>query len=550
MLNSILRFPGNEMRLIRRLPLCFAACLSMASVMSGQTSAVQPPLIRVTSRLLQVSVVVHDSKGEPVTDLTKDDFVLFDKGQRQEIRYFGKEGDDPLPEDLTPPAEQVVSNRFVTVQVDGKTRLQPLPNSGTAILLDGLNTRFADRTQARKALIQVLMQLRPGDRVAVYALTESLRVLQDFTADVSSLLAALNLQHIGDSAAVAASSYADSHVGAFEAPELDDLINRGNAMVAGYTMGRRAQTTLLALQAIANHLGGLPGRKNLIWLSGGFPIPPSAVNGGIINDAGMVIYPVDLRGLISMNQWQPTNDARTPSVLAIGPQPMDERADTDINASLATMHLLADRTGGRAFTGNNDIAGSIRRAMDDARLTYILYYAPSHNQWDGRFREIKIKLNRPGLEAHYRQGYYATPDPPADRSTRQSAIASVAVAPLPATGLTILARLLEEPTAASPRATLLLVLDGHEFRFDHNDQGRQCATVDLALLVFGDAATPTSQARRTASLVLTDREYDDLMHGGVRVTMNVNATVKSQRLRVVARDTASGRVGSVDVLLK
>src|SRR5580658_1601057 len=92
------------------------------------------PTIKVAARLLQVSVVVRDKKGEPVGNLTKDDFVVYDKGQEQKIRYFSKEANEPLT-DAPALAEGVVSNRFINARVDGKIQLQPLPESVTAILL-------------------------------------------------------------------------------------------------------------------------------------------------------------------------------------------------------------------------------------------------------------------------------------------------------------------------------------------------------------------------------------------------------------------------------
>jgi hypothetical protein len=270
-----------------------------------------------------------------------------------------------------------------------------------------------------------------------------------------------------------------------------------------------------------------------------------------IDDVGMAIYPVDARGLIGMADWMPSLNAATPSppgIVLAGPKPMDERAASDVDTSHDTMNMLAESTGGRAFLNNNDIAGGIRRAMDDARVTYALYYSPSHDQWDGKFREIKIKVDRPGLEARYRNGYYAIPDLPKDADTRQTALASAATSPLASTGLSLVAKVLEKPTEASPHAALSVVMDGREISFAPNGQGQNNANVDL-LLVFGDQPVPLNQQKRGVHLSLKPEEYQTLLRGGVRVTLVVAAPVKSQRVRVVARDPASGRVGSLDVPL-
>jgi VWFA-related protein len=534
-----------------------------APVLPGHDS----PTIKVTTRLLQVNVAVFDKKGDPVADLTKDDFVLYDKGQQQKIRYFAKEANDAPSQDVPPQGEGAVSNRFVTFEVDGKLKVQALPDSLTVILLDGLNTKFTDQKNAKEAIIHFLKQIHPGDQVAIYTLTDSLRVLHDFTADTAELLAALEAHRNSESSAVAASSYADAHEGGNHARELEAVIDRGNKLIAGYTVAHRAATTMMALQAIANHLAGLPGRKNLIWVSGGFPVPVGAVNGGalrqearalsgsqpsawrVFNDVGLAIYPVDARGLLGMIDWMPSTDGRYGGV-GHGESPMDRRAQIDINESHLTMTALAEGTGGRACLNNNDIAGCIGRAMNDARVTYALYFTPTHDEWDGKFREIKIKLNRPGLDAHYRKGYYAMPDLPADQQTRHTLLAEAGLSPLPSTGLMIVAKLLEKPTEAAPHAALSVVMDGHEFAFSQNAKGEQEATVDLLILPFGDQPAPLGETARRVHLALKPEQYDVLMKGGVRVTVVADAPLKTQRVRVVARDAASGTVGSVDVPIK
>ena len=147
--------------------------------------------IRVTARLVQVNVVVLNKKGEPVDDLTEKDFTGFDKGQEQKIAFFSKEGAEGSPTNLPPLAPGVVSNRYANYTSGGQTHLALLPTSVTMILLDGLNTAFDDQLYSKEALIKVLAQLRPSDRVAIYALTDQLRVVHDFSSDTESLLAAV-----------------------------------------------------------------------------------------------------------------------------------------------------------------------------------------------------------------------------------------------------------------------------------------------------------------------------------------------------------------------
>src|SRR4030095_5887819 len=217
-----------------------------------------------------------------------------------------KESSEALPTNLPPLAPGVVSNRYTNFTSRGEKHLAPIPTSLTVILLDGLNTAFTDQHYAKEALIKFLNQLQPGDRVAIYTLTNGLRVLHGFTSDTESLLAALKKHGNQDSSPLSASSYDDANTGN---DDLDAFLDRSSEAIANFYQARRAETTHEALQNIARHLAGMPGRKNLIWLSGSFPtlvgLGPDCYPGRdfqdfsetmqramkTMNDIGIAIYP-------------------------------------------------------------------------------------------------------------------------------------------------------------------------------------------------------------------------------------------------------------------
>jgi hypothetical protein len=74
------------------------------------------------------------------------------------------------------------------------------------------------------------------------------------------------------------------------------------------------------------------------------------------------------------------------------------------------MKTLAERTGGKAFYGSNDLSEAIRRAIDDFRVTYTLGFYPTGAKWDGAFHRIKVKVKIPGAEVRARAGYFALPN--------------------------------------------------------------------------------------------------------------------------------------------
>jgi VWFA-related protein len=532
-----------------------------------KAGSAQDGVIRVTTRLVQVSVVVHDKRGQPLRDLTKDDFSLFDKGQEQKIQLFSKESGEELPGNVAPLPQGVVSNRFVNSTGGGQTHLSALPTSLTVILLDGLNTAFTDQHYAKEALIKFLGQLQPSDRVAIYTLSNGLRVLHDFTSDTESLLAALARHRNQDSSALGASSYDDANTGN---DTLDAFLDQANERIANFYQARRIETTLAALQTIALHLAGMPGRKNLIWLSSSFPtIVGQGTDGSLgpdfqnfadniqmalrtLNESGVAIYPVDARGVIGATAAMPSMAAssRGPNPRQRGMPAVDQRAQNQIIQTQGNMREIADRTGGRAFLNTNDLAGAIRRAMDDTRFTYVLAYAPSHDQWDGKFREIKIKVNRPNVEVRYRQGYYAYPDNSLDQKTRKAILAEASTAPLASTGLGLFAGVPQRPTPETPRIMVRVMLDPREVAFSRSTEGKQEAELDILLVVFDQSGTAVRSHATTLRITPDQTQYNELLKSGVVMTTESEAPTGSARARIVVHDLSSGAVGSVDVSLK
>jgi VWFA-related protein len=220
---------------------------------------------RTDIRLVQVNVVVQDKAGRPVSDLTRADFTLFEDGKEQPIELFSVVSDQtkaPLP--------AIAAGDFSN-RLDGRAG-----GAVTVILFDRLNMRLQDQRQARDQIVKALEQIRHEDRVALYLLdSTSVQILHDFTNDSASLLSAFSKQ-----------------VGRGR-PE-PDAPPAELAMLQGFLLGaaqntsnvlfqNRVETTANALEAVANRLAGVRGRKNLVWVSSGFPF----VYGGHFETATM-----------------------------------------------------------------------------------------------------------------------------------------------------------------------------------------------------------------------------------------------------------------------
>src|SRR5271168_2980079 len=105
------------------------ALLLMPMALASQNSP-QTPEIKVSTHLVQIGVIVRDSNG-PVGNLTKDDFVVLDRGKPQKISVFSIESSESAPQPAQPP-----QNTFSDLPQYGAST----PRSVTVVLLDNLNT--------------------------------------------------------------------------------------------------------------------------------------------------------------------------------------------------------------------------------------------------------------------------------------------------------------------------------------------------------------------------------------------------------------------------
>jgi VWFA-related protein len=201
------------------------------------------------------------------------------------------------------------------------------------------------------------------------------------------------------------------------------------SMLEQYTELERDQqgfATINSLLAVINPMRKLPGRKTLILFSEGLSLPPSVQMKfpsviSAANRANVSIYAIDAAGLRIESGTAET--ARELNSLAAAR--MSQAARSSDSASGPYMKALekneyllrldprsglgslANETGGFLIHDTNDLASGLRRISDDMRGYYLLTYVPRNASYDGRFRQISVKLPRPDFEVQARKGYYA-----------------------------------------------------------------------------------------------------------------------------------------------
>jgi VWFA-related protein len=563
---------------------------------ANSTSANQQPnVIRSSTRLVQLSVIAADAKGDPLTGLQKEDFTILDEGKPQSIAFFSCGAPPPA---AAPPT---LPSNFFTNRYDLKGED---PGAVTVILFDSLNTASQDQTYVRKQVLHFLQTLKPQDHVAIYALTTNLIILHDFTRDVSALVDAVNRFSPKELAAYDASnSKAIDFASLSGDPQwqsFQNSLNNAEGQIADQHTLNRIGTTAAALEIIASHVAAISGRKSLIWVSGGFPIqigmakigvpqiemqsvtssggggdPRSAANKGAqgvgggdptnqltrdsretgtqtasirkatdaLNRVNMAIYPVDARGVILASGMSPTGrSADTLPSLASGG--FFNRQDSHDSSN-----LLADRTGGKAFYGNNDIRDAVRRAFDDGRFACTIGFYPDHGNWDGKFRELKLKLNRNGARLRYRQGYYASPEGSNSEDAVKSALQQAAMSPLETTSLGMIVNGKAVAPLTARDLQLQVGLDPKQFLLKATGN-RQKGALDMVFVQRDASGNILSADKQHFDIDFDQKQYDFLSKAGLILQRKVTALPQSDEIRVVVRDLGSGSVGSVNVPVK
>ena len=529
--------------------------LALAAIAASAQNAPQPPTISVSTRLVQLGVIARDKNG-PAVDLTKDDFVVLDRGKPQKISVFSVESSQSAPL----PAQSLPQNTFSDLPQYGAST----PRSITIVLLDNLNTLYGSAptifentprwmedhalANAKAHLLEYLKNLGPQDRVALYGLSDTLHVLCDFTSDRSRLLAIVqnyDAQSRTSREVVkpAAIYLPDQPAGGVPPPIDADRMN-----LAVVTNTSRAITTLAALKAIAGHVTNIPGRKNLVWLSANLPFSAEAM-AAILSPAQIAAYPVDGRGLLPRNSLTQEND--TPLGELGMPKQMQETSsssDSGEPPGIDTMQRLAELTGGRAFVNSNDLTGAIRDAVADAAVLYSLgFYLDAHAA-DGKFHELKVQVKRTGLSIRYPKGYFAAEDAPPTKDQNWKSVVTAVQSPIESSVIPLQAKVdrVNQPVPDSLR--VLCSIDIHNLRLVQTGDLRKGA-ISVYVLQQDGVGKALSQWTKTYDLQLSEKQYAALLKSGMPFSQEVQPKAEVTTLRILVQDPATAAIGSLIIPL-
>jgi VWFA-related protein len=401
-----------------------------------------------------VDVVVRDRQGNPVAGLTAEDFEITEDGVVQTLGsltpvFKSAPGPSAKPEAAAAAATAAPASAGTTAAEAAKEAPEVIALVFDRLTADG-------RALAHTASMKYLGATKGASRhyMGVFAIDVTLTPLQPFTRDVALIRQAVD--QFAKHSSSQYGSYAESRRGsqgqaeaATNALNAAQAANSGGAGSTGAGFGaaavqeamaqsqnQMAQTfealerdqagyaSANALMSVVTGMRALPGRKSIVFFSEGLAIPPNVQERFLsviaaANRANVSIYPMDAMGLRTDSSISQTRDEMMAAARTrLNRNPMRETnqamsAAMERNEDLLRMDphaglgQLAEETGGFLIANTNDLRAGFERIETDMRNYYLLTYVPSNDDFDGAFREIQVKVKRPGLNVHSRRGYLA-----------------------------------------------------------------------------------------------------------------------------------------------
>jgi len=468
-------------------------------------------VLRSTTRLVVVDVVAIDDKGQPVTDLKQDDFTVMEDGKPQKISDFSFHhpagNAAPAPE----PAPGIISN---APQYSSNSCLN-------VILLDAINTDFSNHAYAQDMLVKYLDSNPAIQPTAIFAMEGKLIMLHDFTTDTKVLRDVLG-------------HYKPQYV-----PKVADVYTAASPFQrrGSFQAGPHArEVTAKSMLFLAHALAGYPGRKNLLWLSDGFPInlfpeftagdqvmlvedysPLAEKIADELMNAQIALYPIDAAGVAMNDRFS----ART------------------------AMLSMSERTGGKTFYNRNDIDTGIRTSLDDGATYYTMEYYPQNRNWDAKFRRIEVKLSRPGVHLRYRQGYYAlVPITRTSGDTVSEAFSHAMDRDSPtSTGVRFQARVLPPSPQTQGKVVVNFGIDPRTVAFQKEADDLEHASISCVVWAYGSKGDPV-RAEGSATAALKSEAYQQVMRSYYPCQRSLSLKPGHYTFRLGVLDETSSLIGT------
>lgn len=540
-------------------------------------------VVRITSNLVQVDVSVTDKKGRPVTDLRPEDFTVYQDGKEQQITNFSYISTETLaPSVITKeaaPADALKASKLKVLPA-----LTPPPRRGDirraiALVISNRNAPFFSVANSQAAIRKfVAERIQPGDLVGIYGTRGGSGALQQFTTDRARLLKTVDAirwvppefgeyNPKGEEPARDDSTYKPIRAGSGEGSRgqqtfEDERSRQTRERLEDRNSDLAAFGLLGTLRYVIHGMRMAPGRKSIILFGAGLPIVSryglrersSDEIKRVVEDAnraGVVIYTVDARGVYNPYEMDAASSQGSP-----WPDAVPTRYPVSLDSGAGGYSYLSEQTGGLSLQSNNDLDKLLDRALLDQSSYYLIGYRPSEETFKaGRAFNLKVKVNRPGLEVRTRAGFSPATNDEMRRRPRgsDSELYETLAAPVNAGDLFV--RMTTSIAGRTPQGAtavrMRLYIEGRGFSFTDVGAGWKKTVLDVAAVTLSKDGKIVDEFTRTHTLRTGGDILQNIVQNGLTYTADVPVKKPGiYQLRIVVRDQASGRMGSASQFLE
>jgi VWFA-related protein len=484
---------------------------------------------RVEVNYVEVDAFVTGADGAPVTDLKASDFELLEEGIPQSVTSFAT---------VNLPVERATAPLFAPpVQPDARSN-DASEGRVYVVLLDDLHVHPARAPRVRAVLRQFVEQnLGVNDLAAVVSARGSSADSQDFTNNPRLLLQAI-----------------DHFTGSVPITRSEALVIQGEAQSAPadpvqQEEAQRARLLMMSMRRLGEFMAGVRGRRKTVILVSegvGYDIYNSlglagGVTSAVLEDsekavsaltrANVTVYTIDPRGMLDVER------------LSESTRSSEEQAA--FRRAQDSLRVLAAETGGFAAVNQNDISAAFDRIVRDNSSYYILGYYPTNERRDGSFRNVDVRVKRPGVEVRSRRGYLAPRGTaPRDQTRPRTSTAEALASPLPVKGIPIrIAAATYNGTSRKAAVELVIEFDPSALGFTETD-GRLTEEVEIMHSATDPGGTVHAPTRHGVKMLFKPESFEQTKTRGIRVLSQTELLPGRYQLRA-AVGNRDGTAGSV-----
>ena len=540
-------------------------------------------VVKVSTSLVQLDVVVTDKKGNQITDLSPEDFEIYVNGKKQDISNFSyifsktEESEDTKETKLTKAEKKKL--KYSVPPPPSKLKLEKVRRT-YALVVDDLGLSFPSVPYVKDTLKKFIReQMQEGDLVAIVRTGSGIGALQSFTTDKDQLLAAVNkirwnpqgrggaeyfspIQKTLKEEIAATSKSGDTVEGA----ESDTEFENANAEFRNenFSIG-----TLGGVSYVIRGMRELPGRKAVMLFTEGFSLvannQPTQVFDAmrriadLANRSSVVIYTLDPRGLQVPGMANAGDDITNVFVGGAGnAEAARSLRESGFLDSQQSLRFLAYETGGLPFVNNNNLQKGLKKAIEDQSGYYLIGYEPDEGTFDpkkAKFNKVKINVNREGLKVRYRSGFFGIPDSkiaPIENKTPGQQIYGALSSPFSVNDISLsLNTLFAEGEKKKMYLRSLVTIDANNLKFTKGSDETYTANFDILAVTFGDNGKIVDESAKNYSMKLGEKAYRRALEKGVIYDLLIPVKKSgAYQFRVALRDSATSKVGSASQFIR